>query len=292
MEQIIAGEATAQPLKAASLVISQRALRWTLAGLFLIVLGVVVALGSQFMPISAVMPVEVSNASNVIVTLPEGAPVLVVMDYEPSLAGEMEAATGPLLDQLAVLRKPVLTFLASSPSGTGLVERLLANTGIDRSALQYSNAGYLPGGLAGVRGFTEAPQTVLPAVQVTQFSEFAAVILITDQAESGQVWIEQMTLAKQSNPALANQQVVVVASAQAGPMLQPYVASRQAAGMISGIPDAARYEFVNNSRPGVVRSYWDAFNVGLLLAVAAIVLGSLWNVFLSLRARRAEAEQG
>lgn len=301
LEQIIAGEAAPQPLKASTLVLSQRALRWTLAGLFLVVLGAVIALGSQFMPISAALPVEVSNASNVVVTLPENAPVLIVMDYEPSLAGEMEAATGPLLDQLAVLRKPILTFIATSPNGTGLVERLLVNTRINKpapegqdyqSGSQYFNAGYLPGGLAGVRGFIESPQTVLPSVNSNQFSEFAAVIVITDQAESGQMWIEQLTLAKQSNSALASQQLLVVASAQAGPMLQPYVSSRQLAGMISGIPDAARYEFVNNSRPGAVRSYWDAFGVGLMMAIVAIVLGSLWNVLNGIRSRRAESEQG
>ena len=143
-----------------------------------------------------------------------------------------------------------------------------------------------------MRGFTEAPKIVLPSVKVNLFSEFAAVILITDHAESGQVWIEQVTLAKQSDPALANQQFLVAASAQAGPMLRPYTSSRQVAGLISGISDAARYEFVNNSRPGIVRSYWDAFGVGLFLAIISIVLGSLWSLFTGMRARRAEAEPG
>ena len=62
--------------------------------------------------------------------------------------------------------------------------------------------------------------------------------------------------------------------------------------MVNGLSDAARYEFVNNSRPGIARSYWDAFGVGLFMAVLAIVLGSLWSLFTGIRARRAEAEQG
>ena len=301
VEQIIANEANAQPLKVSPFVSSQRALRWGLTVVFLVVLGAIIGLGTQMMPVSAALPVEVSNISNAIVSVPEGAPVLVVMDYEPSLAGEMEAASGPLLDQLVVLRKPIFTFVATSPNGTGLVDRLLTNTKINQPSpdglgyqaeSQYFNAGYLPAGLAGVRGFTEAPQSVLPSVRVNLFSEFAAVILITDQAESGQVWIEQVTMAKESDPTLANQQFLVVASAQAGPMLRPYTSSKQVAGMISGIPDAARYEFVNNSRPGIVRSYWDAFGVGLFLAVISIVLGSLWSLFTGIRARRAEAEPG
>jgi hypothetical protein len=157
---------------------------------------------------------------------------------------------------------------------------------------QYFNLGYLPGGSAGVRGFTEQPNVMLPSATVTQFSDYAAVIVITDHAESGLVWIEQLELMKQTNPALANQPLLILASAQAGPLLQPYVSSKQVAGMINGLSDAARYEFVNNSRPGIARSYWDAFGVGLFMAVLAIVLGSLWSVFTGIRARRAEAEQG
>jgi hypothetical protein len=152
--------------------------------------------------------------------------------------------------------------------------------------------GYLPGGAAGVRGFTDQPKTVLPSVKVNLFSDFASVIIITDHAESGLVWIEQLELIKQTNPALANQSLLVLASAQAGPLLQPYVLSNQVNGMISGLSDAARYEFVNNSRPGIARSYWDAFGVGLFMAILAIVLGSLWSLFTGIRARRAEAELG
>jgi len=62
--------------------------------------------------------------------------------------------------------------------------------------------------------------------------------------------------------------------------------------MVSGLSEAATYEFINNSRPGIARNYWDTFGVGLMTAIAAITLGSLWSLFTGLRARRAEAEQG
>jgi len=86
--------------------------------------------------------------------------------------------------------------------------------------------------------------------------------------------------------------LLVVSSAQAGPLLQPYVSSRQITGMVSGLSDAATYEFINNSRPGIARNYWDTFGAGLMTAIAAITLGSLWSLFTGLRARRAETEQG
>jgi Na+-translocating ferredoxin:NAD+ oxidoreductase RnfE subunit len=75
-------------------------------------------------------------------------------------------------------------------------------------------------------------------------------------------------------------------------MLQPYANSGQINGLVSGIADAARFEFMNNSRPGIARSYWDAFGVGVILAVALIVLGSLWSLVGVIRARRAEAGEG
>jgi len=104
--------------------------------------------------------------------------------------------------------------------------------------------------------------------------------------------VEQLYAEKQVNPALANQSLIVLASAQAGPLLQPYLSSQQITGMVSGLSEAARYEYINSSRPGIARSYWDAFGIGLMMAIALIIIGSLWSLFTGIRARRAEAEQG
>jgi hypothetical protein len=49
---------------------------------------------------------------------------------------------------------------------------------------------------------------------------------------------------------------------------------------------------MNGGRPGIARSYWDAFGVGLFMAILAIVVGSIWSLITGIRARRAEAEQG
>jgi Na+-translocating ferredoxin:NAD+ oxidoreductase RnfE subunit len=61
--------------------------------------------------------------------------------------------------------------------------------------------------------------------------------------------------------------------------------------MVSGLADAARYES-NFNRPGIARSYWDAFGIGLMMSVGLIFFGSLWSLITGIRARRAEAEQG
>jgi hypothetical protein len=300
LEQILAGETAPRPSTTSAFITSQRVLRWALTGLVMVVLGAMIGLRSQSMPVSNILPVEVGSASSAIATIPENAPVLVVLDYEPALAGEMEAVSGPFLGNMVLLRHPNLSFLSTSPNGSALVERLMANTKINRAAPeglgyqageQYFNLGYLPGGSAGVLAFVESPQTAIRSADVVEnFSQYAAVIVLTDHAESGRVWVEQLDARKQSDSALTSQPLLVVASAQAGPLLQPYVSSRQIVGMISGLPDAARYEFVNNMPPGMARTYWDTFGIGLLLAVILITFGSLWSLFTGIRPRRAGIE--
>lgn len=301
LEQMLAAETGPRPFVSPSPDMPQRVLRWVLTGLILVVLSAMIGLGSQNMPVSAALPVEVSAVSNAIVNMAENTPVLVVVDYEPSLAGEMEAVSGPLLDHMVLLRHPNLLFLSTSPNGSALVERLMTNTRINKPAPegrdyqpgeQYFNLGYLPGGSAGVLAFIESPQTAIPAANVENFSHYTAVIVLTDRAESGRVWVEQLDARKRNDPALASQSLLIVSSAQAGPLLQPYVSSRQVTGMISGLSDAARYEFVNNVPPGNARTYWDAFGVGLLLAIILITSGSLWSLVTKIRPRSAGAEQG
>jgi hypothetical protein len=251
------------------------------------------------MPISSNLPVEGSALSSAVTGLPTGANVLVVIDYEPALAGEMEAIGGPVLDQMVSRSQANLSFLSTTPNGPALAERLLASAGINtldgfgyQAGVQYHNLGFLPGGSAGVLGFVEGPGNVIPAAQVASFSEYAAILVMTDHAESGRVWVEQLQNRKQIDPLLAGQPLLVAASAQAGPLLQPYVDSRQVAGMLSGLADAARYEAFSASGPGTARSYWDAFGAGLALSVVLMIAGSLWSLLAAMRARRLEAKQG
>ena len=304
LEQILAGETSPRTILTSSAVMAQNVLRWALSGLMLIALGAMILLGTQTMPVSPALPIEVSAVSSAVANIPENSHVLVVIDYEPSLAGEMEAISGPVLDQIALLRHPQLSFLSTSPNGSALAERLMTNTNINQpspaglgynAGENYFNLGYLPGGAAGVLEFVEAPQVAIPSSSVSNLSGFSAIVVLTDHAESGRVWVEQLHSLRQTDPlfpALANQPLLMVSSAQAGPLLQPYVASGQITGLINGLSDASRYEFINNSRPGIARSYWDAFGVGLMIAVVAITLGSLWSIFTGIRARRAGAKQG
>ena len=296
LEQILLGETTPRPVASAPTVTSQQTLRWIIAGLLIFVLGAVLFSGTQIMPISPVLPPEARDMTNIVMGIADSAPVLVIMDYQPGLAGEMEAVSGPLLDQLVRLHNPYLSFVATSPNGNALVERLLANTNINQaggagyvSGQNYDNLGYLPGGEAGVLAFLQSPQAAMPGSRILNFSEYAAILLLTDHADSARTWVEQISILKQADPTLASQPLLAVTSAQTGPMLQPYFSSSQITGLISGLPTAASYELLNDNRPGMARSYWDAFGVGMMMAVFLIVIGSLWSVYSGIRASRVQA---
>jgi hypothetical protein len=298
LEQILASETSPRALASAPAFASQRMLRWVIAALVFLVLGAVVAARTQIMPISPILSADVEAAAQTLEFVPDNSNVLVVLDYEPSLAGEMEAAGSPLMNHLASLRHPRISFVTTSTNGLGLAERLMRNTDLNnpsglayREGENYFNLGYLPGGEAGILGFIQSPQSMLPAAAAGGFSQYSAVIMLTDHADSARTWIEQLQLWKQADPTIANQPLLVISSAQSGPMLQPYVSSRQVNGMVIGLADAARYEQKNNPVAGMARSYWDAFGAGILLAVVLIVLGSLWSLFAGLRARSAQTRE-
>jgi hypothetical protein len=128
---------------------------------------------------------------------------------------------------------------------------------------------------------------------VAHFSDFASVIVLTDSVESGRVWIEQTASARGKTPLL------LISSAQAGPMFLPYADSGQVNGLIAGLYGAAGAEQANGGLPsiagakqpngapiGFVRRYWDAYSLGLLLATALMFLGGLWNFWLGVQDRR------
>ena len=85
-----------------------------------------------------------------------------------------------------------------------------------------------------------------PVLQgVTHFSDFASVIVLTDSLESGRVWIEQTASARGKTP------LILISSAQAGPMFLPYVDSGQVNGLITGLYGAAGAEQANGGLPSI-----------------------------------------
>jgi hypothetical protein len=299
LEQMLAQEEYPKPVSEQKVVGTQRLLRWVITVLLLLVVGGAIFGGTQInrMPTSA--PLETSAVLNYVQnTLPTDAPVLMIFDYDAALAGELEPSAAPLVDHMLTLKHPRLSFVSSLPTGPGLAERFMTNIqgshNYERDQ-QFVNLGYLPGGAAGVLAFSENPIGTkpltstgknaweTPALQgVSNLSDFAAIILLTNDIETARTWIEQTEMTR------GEARLLVVSSAQSGPMIQPYYQSGQIDGMVTGLDGSAPIEQVNSGRPGMVRRYWDAYGFGLLTAVALITLGSLWSLFSGWQARRKE----
>jgi len=302
LERLLAEELHPRPISKQKMVSTQRILRWVITALVILVVGGTVFSGTQInqMPTSA--PLETSAALTYIQnSLPTDAPVLLIFDYEAAFADEMEASAAPLIDHMLTIKAPRLSLIASTPTGTGLAEHLMAieqdGHNYERNQ-QFINLGYLPGGAAGVLAFAASPVSTKPLTTtggnawetpvlqgVTKLSDFATIILLTNNIETARIWIEQ------TEPSRGEARLLVVSSAQAGPMIQPYYQSGQVDGLVTGLDSSAPIERVNSGRPGVVRRYWDAYGFGQLTAVALITLGSLWSLFAGWQASRNKQEE-
>jgi len=310
LEQILSAETSPVPIDAYSMPGTSRILRWSLAVLLFVLLTTLLLMQTRFfaLPDSVYVPQEFGSALAAIQSIPQDAPVLAVFDYEPARAGEIESAVVPIFDML-MLRRSRLTFLSTTETGSILAERLISSGYLAghnyQGEQQYVNLGYLPGGQAAIRAFAQNPPAAAPyafarttmldfapidawatppLAGVNSLPQFAALILIADDADAARAWIEQTTSVRGSMP------FVVVASAQAAPMIQPYYASGQITGLVSGLHDGALFEQYNNQKPGTARIYWDAYSAGMLLALLLILGGSLVSLVLGLRDRAAARE--
>jgi len=308
LEQILAAEGAPVPISSFSPLVTSRPLRWLLSVAVLALLFGVISLRTQIFSMPAVSEREKNSfngALTVANSVPVDAPVLVAMDYHPARAGEMEAAAAPMFDQMDILRHSHWIFISTNETGPILAERFITghtdnlgplNKPDYQYGIDYLNLGYLPGGVMGIRAFTQDPthtmkfdtflnpawsSTLLQGIE--SLSQFGALIVITDNADSARAWIEQTTPLRAANPF----PVVVITSAQAAPMIYPYFDSGQVSGIVNGLNGGAVFEQNNAGRPGTARSYWDAYSLGMLLAMSAILGGGLWSSALGLRDRAA-----
>jgi hypothetical protein len=304
LEQILAAETEPVPITSFSPLMRSRSLRWFISFILFVFVFMATSLSTPLFSTPMGVPGEFTGALQAAQNVPEGAPVLVAMDYHPARAGEMEAAAAPMFDQMLVLRHPRLTFISTHETGAVLAERFISGNLRERGyqyGNQYLNLGYLPGGVMGIRTFTLNPPqampidiflnpawTATPLQGVSSLSQFAALIVITDNADTARAWIEQSMSVRQA----AALPLIVVSSAQAAPMIQPYYNSGQVSGIVSGLYGGAIFEQNNAGRPGTARNYWDAYSLGMLLASGLMLGGGLWSALLSLRERAAAREGG
>lgn len=245
-------------------------------------------------PGALLAPPELDDMFNQIEQVSEqNAPVLLAVDYEPGRFGEMYFASLPVIEHLMAKNVPIVV-LSTVPTGPALAQRLLQEAADDLRektdqtydpAVQTLNLGYLPGGTISLLEFAQLPSRAAPATlegnfdiwkqpflaNVKGLDGFSQVIVLTDSAETGRAWIEQV------KPLMGTAPLLMVTSAQAAPLLMPYLQSQQVNGMVSGFLGGVTYgQWRHVDTPA--DPYWESYQVGVLLAVGVILFGGLFSL--------------
>ncbi len=297
IESLISEETQPQSIPAERSEAPKRLLRFLVAAV--LILAVLLPM-LNFLPAfpSNMLPQELIDFQRILsdeTVIPQGSAVLLAVEYEPGLSGEMQTASEAVVRQLAE-RGVSLTVISTSPTGAILAESLFDQAGFDLGRVV--NLGYLSGGSTGLQSFALSPVQAAPATLqgkiapwnggllegVSNLSDFAATIVLTDDPDKGRTWIEQV------QPALADKPLLMVSSAQAAPLLLPYYNSGQVKGIVSGISGAAGFESLAESS-GTATLLRGSFQYGMLLAALLILIGGLVTGIISSISRgKAEKE--
>jgi hypothetical protein len=232
--------------------------------------------------------------------LPQSS-VLLAVDVEPGYSGEMSTVATPILKHL-LAKGTQVAIISTTPTGPAQAEILMTQSGYPQamagsSSSGYLNFGYLPGGQVGLQYLVQSPDEVLPNLGLRRnyaetlpnpeltLADFAMMIVVSDRPEVARSWIEQV------RPALATTPVVFLLSAQAKPVIAPYLGENpgQIQGLVAGLADGYAYErLLQQSSNQAVN--WISYNLGLVVAVILIAAAGAWRLVLSKNAKPAKDE--
>ena len=301
IEQMIKTEGQARPIPRRSVITTQRILRIGIAVVLILAVLWPLVTGSPQASLPGFTP-ETYDANQLIEGLTAGAPVLLAFDYQPGFSGEMDAAAAGVIDHLMV-KGAYLAVISTASTGSAQAERLIAMVNQAgqhnfTSPDQYTDLGFIPGGQTGLLAFAQSPSQVLPLAldgnspwqasplqDVTAVKDFAMTIVITDNPDDARAWVEQV------GPTLEDQPLTMVISAQAEPMVRPYVETNppQIHGLVIGLSGGASFEDLNG-RNGLGQAYWNAFSLGLIAAALLILVGAVVTAGSAVWARTKETE--
>jgi hypothetical protein len=244
------------------------------------VLGFTKLNGYGFQP--ALFPEEVVHTFDQVNSIPVDKPVLIAGDYEAGLAGEIRWSTQPLIEHL-MRRNLAIALISTNPVDTALLTAQITR-GL-RAVPDYPifekvvDLGYLPGGAIAIQSLNgEFSRSVPLTAELTATSthsllslvsslrDFGTVIEITDDSENARVWIEQI------QPQITETPLLMVTSAQAAPLIQPYYQSGQVAGLVSGMPGSLVYERILQT-PGDAAGHLSSLQMLSVLMAGLILVG-------------------
>jgi hypothetical protein len=182
------------------------------------------ALGFNLLPRIDKLPSGgVSPAFNTIDQLPEGAAALVIFDYDPTQAGEMNPIADVLLRHL-IARGVDIKVASLNPLGSSLAQTMwLKASGQLSDSVHFENLGYVAGQSIGVQQLLASNSAVNVVVDLAASSD------------SLRWWVEQIAATGSSVPLVAG------LSAGAEPLALPYVRSGQVQGLVAGMVDSLIY---------------------------------------------------
>lgn len=269
--------------------------RWGITAVLFIAAAMPSILGFPSFRLPILEPRELGALFELVNGLPTEEPALFVFDYEPGYSGEMDAVTGPLIEQVASRGIPLVT-MSTKPTGSPLAVRL-----VDRFGQKYGyengvnliHLGYLSGGPAAVQlfaiapreailrgfslpvGLTQATDTAWESAilrEVNDLKDFGMVAVVSSGTDNARTWVEQAKLRMGTTP------LVMVLSAGAEPLIRPYFEAErpQVNGILSGLPAAVAYER-RNAQTGDAQGRWDSFGAGMFAAEMVLIAGVVFG---------------
>jgi len=288
LENVLGVETSSREVPAEISRAPQFILRLIIALLLILSLLTMLLPDFRLVNVPAAYPAGLTGLYNQVENLPADAAVLLAVDYEPGLSGEMRYAASSVVEHL-MTKNARLAIVSTVPTGPVLADEMLAEVRNRRPeyvlADRTVNLGYLPGGTTSLLEFAQDPRRSTPYAIDTPLSgvkgwdhaavsgvrslqDFSLVIVLTDSPETGRAWIEQV------QPVLGSVPLMMVTSAQAGPMLQPYFDSSQIQGMVVGLQGGAMYEQMTG-RVNQANRFYGAYQTGILVGLLLLILGGI-----------------
>ena len=221
---------------------------------------------------------------NAVEGLAQGSEVLLVLDYDASLDGELTPQLGAIVRHLLSKNLGIVA-VSITPQGVAIVQDMLQENPGFTSGQHYINLGYLPPHPASLQSFVNSPTgatTLFGTGQdpdrtplgkrVERFDDLDLIVTVSGNQEHIRWWVEQVGSQRQID-------IVAGVSASIAPYVQPYYNpnSGQIKGMLVGLAGAADYETQFDPR---VSSYYAQQNLvlqgyGQIVLVVILLLSGI-----------------
>ena len=275
---------------------THRALRIMIALILIVAVGLPIGMGGTVTPLLTYPGPPTSMMAQSINTLPAGSTVLVAVEYDPGLSGEVETVSAGVLAQL-MARSANIVFVSTNPAGPilahNLLNRAIALQPTYSPTNKVASLGYLAGGPAALFNLSLGVQTSMdllksggtgdwstpPLNGIKTLADFSRVLVLTDNADTARNWVEQV------KPSMGSTPLLMVVSAQSAPMISPYLDSGQITGMVTGLAGGVTFEQAVG-RSGGMLAFWDSYQFGLVVMIALILIGGVAGIWMAIRSSR------